>query len=224
MLRRLDPKLILNKKDDLRAMQNTKKIWLKNGLLISLLLHLLLFTSAGLILQFQPVFEKSPALYVPSYVYHPEKTATPNQPAPAPITKNIPTSKNGILKPAKFTNNEARKINQPIDASASKPTDPVHMVGDEKVDKPLLTLLGKAFYKHLFYPKAAMDFNVRGIAYVGFLLHPDGSITQLQLMKSSGADVLDRAAMNAVSLSAPVKGVNQYLSEEKFLVLGVIFG
>ena len=93
-----------------------------------------------------------------------------------------------------------------------------------EVSKSLIVLLGKAITAHLLYPKSAMDLNVQGTSYIGFLLYPDGRVSDIKLLKTSTAEVLDKAAYNAVNAIAPVKHVDTYIQKPEFIVFGIIFG
>jgi TonB family protein len=162
-----------------------------------------------------------PSLFIPSYVSH-DKTMPAMQEKMAAETKTVPTSKMGIEKPAKIAR-PAFNTNHPIDISRAPQTEPVHLIGDKKIDRPLLTLLGKALTKHLIYPKSAIDLNVKGTSIIGFLLYPDGHVTNVQLLQSSRAAVLDKAALMAANAISPVNQVSQYLDKPKFMVIGIIF-
>lgn len=205
--------------------RNITKILLRNSFWLAILCHLLLFLSFSLILTSQIKSEEKPDLYIPSYVYHETAASTS---APESKEKNA-TDKNALEKPAPSRTtptqpDESHPTQNTTAAIAKNKEDPVHLIGDKKMDKPLLTLLGKAISAHLVYPKTAVDFNIRGVASVGFLLFPDGHITSIQLINSSHAGVLDAAAISAVNAMSPVKNVNLYLHEPKFMVVGIIFG
>ncbi|WP_172622793.1 energy transducer TonB [Aquicella siphonis] len=117
-----------------------------------------------------------------------------------------------------------RKINQFNVVNLAKKSEPVHLIGDKNVDVPLLALIGKALTSRLAYPKIAIDFNVRGLVLIGFTIHPDGHITDAQLVKTSGAGVLDDEALRALRSIALVPEVNAYLHEPRFMVVGILFG
>lgn len=200
------------------------QINLKSGFAVSFLFHLLIFLSFSLSWVFYPKkIEKRPSVYVPSYVYQPQTTREPVQQQNTP-QKNSPVAKTGIEKNVVALSHKMQSNSQSASINISKNTDPVHLIGDKNVDKPLLTLLGKALSAKLSYPKIAVDFNVRGIVGVGFRVYPDGHLTDIQLVKSSRETVLDEAALTAVRAMIPVKNVNLYLHEPEYLVVGIIFG
>lgn len=201
--------------------------------LISLLLHLLLLLSFSVVWKAVLPDEEKPAEYVPAYVYHPPVAVMPSPKVPpAPKQKAHPlekTEKGGLEKrPAQEaspqTEAPAQTMNRQAAFPLSQQTQPIHLIGNKKLDQPLIRLLGQALARHLIYPRLAVDFNLHGISYIGFLLHPNGQVSQVRLMKSSGADILDQAALKGVAAMSPVVNVETYLHKERFLVVGIIFG
>lgn len=194
--------------------------------LLSLLLHLALLFSIVVIWTGQPRHEKPPAMYVPSYTYQ-----KPDQPQPAmtqsetkTVSKKVAADKPSVEKDVISTEKQIRNASDVRTSSSSKVTEAINLVGDKKtMPKPLIKLLAKSLATHLVYPKIALDFRVRGMAFVGFVLHPDGTMTNVQLVQSSHAGVLDNEAVAAVTAMSPVKNVGQYLEKEKPMVVGIIF-
>lgn len=176
--------------------------------------------------------EKRPDLLIPSYVAQPSKIVTSStKNDSSEITANRqPTSSQGLEKLAL---SNAKKIAEKKKASAStqafkpmqslKEEQGVHLIGDEKIDKSLRVILGKAISQHLIYPKSAIDFHVHGTVLVGFILHPDGHVTNIRLVKPSSAGILNGAALSAIKEISPVSGIAEYLSTSRFLVVGIIF-
>jgi TonB family protein len=207
-----------------------KVFWLP----VSVLLHVLLFMSffVGFTWQTEPVFK--PEAYVPAYVYQqptPPAEVAPSSTVASHPTKVIPTAKTGIEKPVTTSAEAIPAIPSLKELKAvtfskkvEKVQDDVRMIGDKKMDAPLLKLLGKALSQHLRYPRVAVDFNVTGLVTIGFLLYPDGHLTNIQLVHSSSADVLDSAALAAVKAMSPVIHVDSFLDKPKYLVVGVLFG
>jgi protein TonB len=197
------------------------------SILISIALHLLLLVSLSYVLVFHPIpiKEDSPDLYIPAYVS--EDQQTPSVLQQENKKNDRPVADDGIEKPiateAAAKSAKAQNANQLTQIDLSK-DEPVHMIGNKSIDNPLLTLLGKALTKQLFYPKIALDFRVVGVVLIGFMLHPDGHITDVKLMRSSQAGVLDEAVVKAVHAISPVPHVTQYLKQPKFLVISIIFG
>ncbi|MCD6038889.1 MAG: hypothetical protein K0S27_289 [Gammaproteobacteria bacterium] len=224
-------------------LNKTAKVIERNSFWLSLFFHCLLFSGISFVwLSSSKLIktkeEDKPSLSIPAYVYHNEaaplmepssipdhlSTAKTQQKILPPSSqKQIATSKLGIEKPLRRHISSSFNITHPIDISRSPETEPVHLIGDKKIDKPLLTLLGKALTRHLVYPKSALDLNVKGTSVIGFLLYPDGQITDVQLLQTSGAEVLDQSALAAAKAIGPVAQVSQYLDQPKWMVIGIIY-
>jgi protein TonB len=195
-----------------------------------LLAHLLLFLSfAVTLIQLQQApetpdedAENSAPKPVPSYVYQ-----EPQKPLMTAENQQ-PVASDGLIKPKNPAPGEPANTATKHDASAeTRPTkagtDPATVIANKKTDKLLIKLLSRATSKKLVYPKSAQDFRVTGKVEVRFYLTPDGQISDITLVGSSGSDVLDEAALNAVRATSPVQGVDAYLSNPKYLVVGIIF-
>lgn len=185
---------------------------------ISLLLHLALLCSMIFSWNHYAILpEKKPSMYVPSYTYQ----------QPSSSTSMPSLQQNQSVRQEKSTISTAAQIRHASTASTSsstKVTEAIHLVGDKNtVPKPLIQLLGKALAAHLVYPKIALDFKIQGRAFVGFILHPDGTLSNISLVRSSHAGVLDDEAMAAVSAISPIKNVSTYLHQPEPMVVGIIF-
>ena len=201
---------------------------------LALLCHLLLLFSFSMPLSFMPEKEKSPAMYIPSYVYHGETNSIPKPPQPEPQPqqpqKKIDTDQHGVEKPVAHESQRQRQAqamsqsNQFQEIDSPQNEQPVHLIGDKNVDAPLLKLLGQGISAHLIYPKIALDFNLKGVALIRFIVHPNGQITNVQLVKSSSAGVLDDAALAAINSMSPVYNVGKYVDKPQPIVFGIIFG
>lgn len=175
----------------------------------------------------------------PTPVAKPEPTPQP-EPKPAPIKPKQET-KLGLEKPVPKKTQQAKAAPKakpkrqpqpvtfsrdtvPVDITDPRDQEPLHLIGESKIVKPLVKILARALSRHLTYPRVAADFNLRGVVLVGFLLHPEGYITEARVVKSSGAGVLDDEARDAVGAMSPVGDVHEYVPEPEFLVIGIIFG
>jgi TonB family protein len=204
----------------------------RNSFLLALLLHFLLFSGITYTGFLQPLplppRQEMPALDIPAYVTHPAEqnsAAFEQQSQSQAVQKEVPTSKIGIEKPVVTEKHVLPKADQFQEVKTGQSVeDPVHLIGDKKISKSLIVLLGKAITAHLNYPKTAMDLNVRGTSYIGFTVYPDGHVSGIQILKTSTADVLDQAAYSAVNAISPVKHVDTYIQKPEFIVFGIIFG
>lgn len=209
-------------------------------LTLALLVHLLIF--AGFTLQFigAPAKEEEDKP-LPAYIYHddnprptpdkmpttaddappPEPQGSPGNPAP----KQIETDPNGILAPQKVsTAQPAQQVGQTKTSSYQVPAGAINFKAKNEVDVPLLRILSKATAAKLFFPKIAQDFQLTGRAKIRFLITPAGVVSNVTLVESSGAGVLDQAALETMNAISPVQGVEPYLKEPQYLVVDLIYG
>lgn len=219
------------------------------SLIISILFHLMLlmaFTVRFAFFQTNAIeIEKPPELILPSYV-----SQEPVQP-PVPLTpkpSDLPEIKKGMETPIQAAK-KTEKVQPPKEVSKKQPEAPakpqveskpkpknnsmdraksdiseaVHLVGEKKEVQPLIEILGKALAARLQYPRMAIDFNLMGTSYIGFTLHPNGLVTGAKVVKSSGAGVLDDAALAGVKAISPVQLVGPYVEKPKYMVVGIIF-
>lgn len=203
-------------------MENTSENTLqKISFWLALLIHFLILLgfSIAFIPRSQP--EENKAEYIPSYAYQEEAKAVAQTVKATKELEVQPTSKEGILKPVQP---KPQPVEQMVKVASGRSSEPVHLLGEKGVPQPLIVILGKALTRHLSYPRIAVDLNVQGTAVIGFVLHPDGKVTDVQLLKTSTADVLDKAALAAANHISPVSGVGPYVSEPKPIVFGIVFG
>jgi len=87
----------------------------------------------------------------------------------------------------------------------------------------ILALLHDSISNNKEYPYLARRQRREGVATVGFILHPDGSIEDAHLVASSSADTLDRAALRAVKRIAPFTPAQAYLDHAEAFRIDVVF-
>jgi TonB family protein len=66
-----------------------------------------------------------------------------------------------------------------------------------------------------YYPQDALSSRIFGVVMVHFVVHRDGHLTALDIGKSSGADVLDKAAINIVQSAAPLPPIPERMHVEQ---------
>lgn len=110
-----------------------------------------------------------------------------------------------------------------VEESKNKEKDAVHMLGEKMIEDPLRKLIGIALTKHLVYPEIAGRLGIRGVVTLSMLLAPEGTISEVRLIKSSHEKMLDVAAINAIQESSPIPNIDIYLHEPKRLLINIIF-
>ena len=89
--------------------------------------------------------------------------------------------------------------------------------------RSIAELLHAKISEHKQYPYHARRQRREGVARVGFVLHPDGSIDQAQLVHSSRTRTLDQAALDAVKSIEPFKLASDYLVQPEAFQVDVVF-
>lgn len=208
---------------------------------LSLLLHGLALVIYVLWQWRHPILEpeKKPALYVPSYVYNSVPTQTMSAKPPSPDRAEAKQHKQSestqreelAMRESATQENDVTGL-EPLMApdlasyhpvALKKPQQPVYMVGEKLVDDPLKKLLGIAISKRLYYPRAAQDLQIHGVTSVGFTLFPDGTVANVEVVKSSRERMLDVAALEAIKRMPPIDSVNIYVKKPRYLVVNIIF-
>lgn len=87
----------------------------------------------------------------------------------------------------------------------------------------IIELLHSRISDHKEYPYIARRQGREGVATVGFMLHPDGSIENARLLNSSRASILDRAALSAVKHIEPFEPAQEYIEHAEEFRINVVF-
>jgi TonB family protein len=199
-----------------------------------ILAHLILFL--GLTLKI--FYNETPEMYaarnvqkiLPAYFYKDESNPTQQNNFMQETQTKKMTADNGILKQTKdsieknlFPPQDIKRKAKIAEQSAAPEQAPVNLIADKSTDKPLIKLLSRAAAKNLVYPKSARDFLVTGTAHIQFYIFPDGRVSNITLLQSSGSSVLDDAALFAIREMSPVRGVSLYLPAARYITVGIIF-
>jgi len=67
-----------------------------------------------------------------------------------------------------------------------------------------LALIRKQIYQNKIIPTIGDDTNPAGSVKLGFQITPTGQVEALQVLKSSGSNILDQAALKSVQRAAPL--------------------
>jgi TonB family protein len=66
-----------------------------------------------------------------------------------------------------------------------------------------------------YYPQAALSSRIFGVVMVHFVVHRDGHLSALDIGKSSGAEILDKAAYDIVHSAAPLPPIPDRMHVEQ---------
>lgn len=101
---------------------------------------------------------------------------TPVEPEPAPEPSPEP-------QPA------TEEVSPPAETSA--PIVPADIPAGFRSQNELFQEVVPEFMKHYLYPAKARTYNIQGVVSIGYTIMPDGSITDIQIVESSGHEILD---------------------------------
>jgi len=139
---------------------------------------------------------------------HPEKNIPTEDPdksvqsTASVISKPVidPTNNINAIHDIKTSNDKASEITEAKSVETLKPSNEVI---DDKADevntKAIIAVLREELSKHFYYPASAQRKNWEGQVVLSFIILPDGIIDEIHINKSSGYDVLDDAAIEALA-------------------------
>lgn len=99
-----------------------------------------------------------------------------------------------------------------------------NVMGEKKIKttQTLLMLLHAAISEVQTYPESAIELNQQGSVGVGFTLYPDGHITNVNIIQSSGYPVLDSEALRAMNV-AHVSAAHLYIQKPHYFTVDINF-
>ncbi|MHB1949298.1 MAG: energy transducer TonB [Gammaproteobacteria bacterium] len=177
-------------------------------------------------LNWQPVPLKPFEMPIDTYIYHEEKNSPIARPTlDKSIEDKTAESKLGIEKPQpKQQRSSNQSSSESVSLGKGEQNINLNIKSKNSMDKPLLDILTKATAAHLVYPKIAVDFHLTGTVIVEFTISPDGKINDIAIAKSSGNEVLDKEAIDAISAASPLKNVSSYLEKTEAFYFQIVFG
>ena len=143
-----------------------------------------------------------------------EKPKPKPKPTPKPVKKPEPEPQVVQAPPTPAPPTPTPPAPQPSSAPSSNvksnlPPSGAQTVGEINFSDPSASSnfnrdkYQKAIKKHLRYPKRAQKMRHQGIAHVRFLFKRDGTVSDIKIVKSSGFDTLDEAAIDTIKRAAP---------------------
>jgi protein TonB len=137
-----------------------------------------------------------------------EPPKPPPPPKPKPKPKPQPKQPEPVTEPEKIEEEpiQPQQIQEPDIAENDINQTAQRM--DEKVDETkeiakYLATLKKRLSSNIKYPLEAKKKGYVGVPVVGFSIFEDGSADDIYIVKSSGYEMLDKSALNAVKESLP---------------------
>jgi len=157
---------------------------------------------------YEPVEAKGPQVF--SQILHRNHSlAAPKIDVSKPVA-SITMPQEGLLK----------MYESPSDLPPSpRPSPPDRQASDSKILKEFLRMISGKIEKSKRYPGWAMDAGLEGKVIVRFTILRDGKLSEHpRLVRSSGAKILDNAAIAAIRSAAPFPALPDSLSQERLQV------
>ena len=163
-----------------------------------------------------------------SLIHWPYATPVPIVPASlhsflssAPTTSHSQTATPSVVKPP-LTHTGSPTIPTP---AVSAPASSIATTAtDASQNNPtLVQLLHDAIQAQQRYPESALAMQRAGVVRVAFVLAPDGTVTALILLHSSGTQSLDTAAFDAIHQATPFQGIAAFIHQATRFQLDIGF-
>ncbi|MFI4985808.1 MAG: energy transducer TonB [Alphaproteobacteria bacterium] len=130
----------------------------------------------------------------------PKDAEAPEPPVPVlpPAQPEKPKPVMAAVPPARHPPAQSPAVQSPPTRIPSESSLPGEGGGDRYLNKVRDSILG-----NLIYPGSARSHGIAGVARYELVVDRQGRLLQARIVRSSGADDLDRAGLEAVELSAP---------------------
>jgi TonB family protein len=83
------------------------------------------------------------------------------------------------------------------------------------IDPIWLRALGERLRRHFYYPQTELSSHITGWVMVHLVVRRDGSLSSLEITKSSGVEALDKAAYDIVHSAAPFPPISDRMHIEQ---------
>ena len=124
--------------------------------------------------------------------------------SPLAVIKNPAKDATTLVKiKHNITQASVREIKASNSAKEQQPAQNSHQKTETDKTKEIdtaqvIAVLQKELSKHFYYPKSAQRKNWQGLVILSFTILANGNIEKINIKQSSGYDVLDSAAINAL--------------------------
>jgi protein TonB len=160
--------------------------------------------------------EKSPVIPpAPSTVSPPEPTLRhTRRPAPPPVKEKeeFPDTiaEDTSADTAQFVDAESSGVDdQPVQFASIGPigmpqdTGQVREKERQRYFKEQFEYIREIIYRKAVYPPMALEMKISGMVFLSFCVREDGGVERIEILKGSGASILDRDAVATIRRAAP---------------------
>ena len=188
----------------------------QRALISSLLLHMILI--AALLVHFNParVGDHTPKI-VMAYLYHSNAIKNNNQltHTTKPLTKKSAPKKQSkaLIKMYYTAAKQTRIISQQIFKQQLSPG----------LHSQLLEALHDAIEKNQIYPEQASQLGLTGSVTLSFILHPNGNISNAQIVHPTRYTILNQSALATLQKVTPFNAEKYHLKLPTILIITIKF-
>lgn len=113
----------------------------------------------------------------------------------------------------------------PVIAAPAPPPQPSNRMPDRSAERQnYLSLIQQSIEQHKRYPLVARRRHIEGRVNVRFVISPTGLIDKIEIVQSSGQEILDRATLKAVREASPLPPPPAGLfAEDTVMELTIVF-
>jgi protein TonB len=159
--------------------------------------------------------EKSPVIQpAVSTVPVPGPALHARRPAPPPVKEEekFPdtTAEDIIADTAQFTDAEPSEVDNQLVQVASvgaigmpQDTGQVREKQRQRYSKEQFEYIRELIYRKTVYPPMAIEMKISGTVFLSFCVREDGGVESIDVLKGSGASILDRDAVATIRRAAP---------------------
>jgi protein TonB len=99
--------------------------------------------------------------------------------------------------------------------------DPIPLDTKDPHYSDYFQILKRQIQEKWSYPREAGDRGIGGQLTIDFVIAKNGQLEAIELRRSSGVEILDRYALNAIKLAQPFPPFPDSLGKEKLLIAGI---
>lgn len=130
-----------------------------------------------------------------------KKTQQQVQAKVSPVRKSPVAEESPAVPVPEYTSSDSTEGAEEETSAGGTGEENSPAVGTEDVRRKIIGQI----QKHKKYPLAARKRSLEGDVELSFLVHPDGTVHDIQVVKSNAGVLLREAAVNSVRLSFPVE-------------------
>ena len=103
-------------------------------------------------------------------------------------------------------------------SSSARADSPISLNTSDPVYVTYFTKIKQLIESHWEYPEVALRYGLQGRLALQFMIGANGQLEQLQLVRSSGSQVLDEEAVRAIKAAAPFPPIPPWIKPNPLFI------